>query len=485
MDSDYKFIKSVSLNELPREAWQFITGDDATSGDISNYMRSIPWMFRGVDIRSSALTNIPFLIMKGQDVFDDSEDWQNKLGFLPRPKQLFALIEAPLTIFGYSYLFREKSVYKNTGLRYLLPTSIDAKINEKTGEVSFTRSLNGKKIAYTSEDIVYLWKPDPFVEIGPPQSSPAMAAANACGVLLNVDLFATQFFKQGAVKTTLLTTQNIAPAERDRLKSWWKRVLGMDKAWQTDIINAEAVKPIQIGEGLESLQNNDLTESKRIDIAAALGIPYSVLFSNASNRATAEQDDMHLYDKTIIPDAYFIQAVLNDQVFEPLGFQLQFHPDQMSIYQEDENERAQSLIHLINALEKPEEFLLASKILGYDIDPETLAAIEALVAEKDARRETMAAIIPSTEPKTPQEAPVPAQEDEQDNRPQNMRMIDLDKWQTKSLNRVKQGRPADCPFESDHIEALTRASIKGALSEAESEDDVRAVFADLTWVGYP
>jgi len=294
MDNDYKFIKSVSLNDLPHEAWQFITGDDTTSGDIANYMRTIPWMFRGVDIRSSALTNIPFLIMKGEDVFDDSEDWQNKLGFLPRPKQLFGLIEAALTIFGYSYLFREKNAYKNKGLRYLLPTSIKAKINEKTGEVSFVRTLNGKGTAYTPEEIIYLWKPDPFVEIGPPKSSPAMAAANACGVLLNVDLFATQFFKQGAVKTTLLTTTNIMPAERDRLKSWWKRVLGMEKAWQTDIINAEKITPVTIGEGLESLQNNDLTESKRIDIAAALGIPYSVLFSNASNRATAEQDDMHL-----------------------------------------------------------------------------------------------------------------------------------------------------------------------------------------------
>ncbi len=481
MNNDYKFVKSVSLNDLPREAWQYITGDDVSAGDIGNYMRSIPWLFRGVDIRSNAITNIPFLIMKGDDIFDDSENWENKLGFLPHPKQLFGLIEASLTIFGYSYLFREQTAFKNTNLRYLMPSTIKHKINEQTGEIKFTRTIKGTPAQYTPDDIVYLWKPDPFVELGPPTASPAMAAANACGVLLNVDLFASQFFKQGAVKTTLLTTQNIMPAERDRLKSWWKRVLGMDRAWQTDIINAEKIEPVQIGEGLESLQNNDLTESKRIDIAASLGIPYSVLFSNASNRATAEQDDMHLYDKTIIPEANFIQAALNEQVFEPLGYKLQFHPDQMSIYQEDENERAQSLIHLINALEKPEEFLLASKILGYDIDIETLAEIQALVAAKNERRDTMANLIPAAEPQVPQVEPEPEPEPQ----PENLRMIDLEKWETKSINRVKQGRPADCPFESKHIEPLTHASIKGALSEAESEEDVRAVFADLTWMGYP
>ena len=478
MDRDYKFIKSVSLNDLPEEAWQYIIGEDASSGDLGNYMRSIPWLFRGVDIRSNALTNIPFVIMKGEDVFDDSEDWQNKLGFMPRPKQLFGLIEASLTIFGYSYVFREKNAFKNKNLRYLLPTSIKPDINMKTGEIRFKRTVNSETREYTTDDLIYLWKPDPFVELGPPTSSPARAAANACGVLLNVDLFAQQFFKQGAVKTTLLTTKNIMPAERDRLKSWWRRVLGMEKAWQTDIINAEAVEPIQIGEGLESLQDNDLTESKRIDIAAALGIPYSVLFSNASNRATAEQDDLHLYDKTIIPDANFIQSIMNEQVFEAMGYQLRFMPQQMSIYQEDENERSQSLIHLINALENPEEFLLASKILGYDIDPETLAEIEALIAAKEARREEMANM-PISQPDEEDD-----EEEEEDDDTPDMRSIHLEKWETKSLNRIKQGRPADCPFESKYIEPLTHASISGALAEAESEEDVKAVFADL-WMGYP
>ena len=479
MEEDYKFIKSVALNDLPEEAWRYITGG-GDKGDVKKYMQTIPWLFRGVDIRANALTNIPFMIYKGKEVIDNSEDYQNAVGILPKPTQLFGLIEAALTIFGYAYLFKPRSIYQVLKLRYLLPTSVKADITTDL-TIKFKRTVNGVPLVFTPDDIVYFWKPDAFVEIGPPLSSPAMTAANACGVLLNVDKFAKAFFKQGAVKTTLLTTTNIAPQEKDRLKSWWQRVLGMDQAWKTEIINAEAVTPVVIGEGLESLQDSDLTESKRIDIAAALGIPYSVLFSNASNRATAEQDDVHLYDKTIIPDAMFIQGIFNEQVFEPMGYKLAFMPDQMSLYQKDENERAESLNKLIMALDKPEEFLLASKILGFDIDPETLKKIEALVTAKEERREQMVDITPSEPVPMPVSATVDVPEETQ---PPNMRSIDLEKWETKALNRVKAGRPADCKFESDHIDMLSQASISGALSEAESEADVKTVFADL-WIGYP
>ena len=471
--TDYKFIKSVALNDLPKEAWRYITGGDDEG--LAKYMQSIPWLFRGVDIRFNALTNIPFVIFRGEDIIDSSEDYNNIVGILPKPIQLFGLIEAALTIFGYAYLFKTRNQFKIKDLRYLVPTSVTEKIDKKRGDIRFSRSVDGKPIGYTTDDIAYFWKPDPFVELGPPLSSPAMAAANACGVLLNVDEFAKAFFKQGAVKTTLLTTKNIATAERDRLKTWWKRVLGMDQAWKTEIVNADAVVPVTIGEGLESLQNNDLTESKRIDIAAALGIPYSVLFSNASNRATAEQDDIHLYDKTIIPDAYFIQSIMNEQILEPMGYQLHFMPGQMTVYQKDENERAQSLNQLIVALDSPEEFLLASKILGYDIDPETLTSIEALVAAKETRREDMSNLIPSQS--------VPEPEEEDTNTP-DMRSIHLEKWETKSINRVKQGRPADCPFDSKFIDPVTHASVSGALAVAESEADVKAVFSDM-WIGYP
>lgn len=479
---DYQFVKSVSINDLPESAWQYIVGGVSGADDTGKFMQTIPWLFRGVDIRANALANVPFSMFKGDKEIDNSEDWQNAVKILPHPKSLFSTLEAALVIFGYAYLFRERNAYITKGLRYLLPTSIKPNI-QTDGSITFKRRIGNQTQLLTPEDVVYFWKQDAFVELGPPLSSPAMAAANACGVLLSVDEFAKAFFRQGAVKTTLLTTTNIAPSERDRLKTWWKRVLGMDRAWTTDIINAEKITPITIGEGLESLQNNDLTESKRIDIAAALGIPYSVLFSNASNRATAEQDDLHLYDKTILPDAYFIENILNEQVLEPLGYNIKFDPQAMPIYQEDENARAASLNQIITALGSPEEFLLAADILGYDINPDVMIKIEAMIAKKDENRAVMAELVqskPEQEESEPEEEPEPDPEVEE---PDN-KALDLEKWQAKALKRFKSGRSAACAFSSEYIEPLLIASITGALEAAESENDIKSAF-DSVWVGYP
>jgi HK97 family phage portal protein len=478
MNYNLPFIKSVALNDLPEEAWHYIIGGDTEAADLQAYYKAIPWLYRGVAIRANAVAEMPFSIYKGETEIDGSKEYKNVVGFLPNPGALFGLVEAALTIWGYAYLFRKRSAFKTLDLRYMLPTSIVEKINT-AGEIAFTRNENGKPVDYTTDDLVYFWRHDPFVEIGPPQSSPALAAASAAGVLLNVDKFAAAFFERGAIKATLLTTENIVPLERERLKAWWQRMFsGIKAAWQTDIVNAKAVTPVVVGEGLESLENSDLTESKRIDIAAALGIPYSVLFSNASNRATAEQDDLHLYTKTVIPDAEFIAAVLNDQVMSKAGYKLIMTPQNLDLFQVDEAERADSLEKLIAALEKPEEFLLASDILGYEINPDIYKKIEAMVAQKRQAAERMEVVTAQPVQPEPQPEPEPAPP------PTNQRAVDLEKWRTKAIKRIKAGKPASCQFDSQAIDILTHASIGGALEGAKTEDDVKIIFADA-WAGYP
>lgn len=475
------FIKSIALNDLPEEAWTYLVGGPIGSEDLKTYYKAIPWLFRGVDIRANTAASVPFVILRGETEIDNSEDYQNALGVLPNPEALIGLIEAALTIWGYAYLFRKSTAFSEK-LRYILPSSITPKINAETGEPVFVRTVNGKANEYTPKEIVYFWKSDPFVEAGPPTASPAQAAAGASGVLFNVDLFAKSFFEHGAIKATLLTTKNIVPQERDRLKSWWQRMFsrGSKSSWQTDIVNADAVTPVVVGEGLESLENTDLTESKRVDIAAALGIPYSVLFSNASNRATAEQDDLHLYTKTILPECHFIEAVLNEQVFKPMGYMFKFMPQSMELFQKSETERAESLTKLIEALQSPEEFLLASSILGYDITPDILAKIEASIAEKKAEKERMAEVM--AQPAAP--APVREEEREEPPPPPNARSLDLEKWRTKAVRRLKRGDSPACQFASDHIDPVTSSAIYAQLEGAKSENDVKAVFADV-FAGYP
>ena len=62
----------------------------------------------------------------------------------------------------------------------------------------------------------------------------ALAAAKAAGVLYNVDEFATQFFKRGAVKVTLFEAEGMGKENRDEFLSWWKRLTGgISKSFNT------------------------------------------------------------------------------------------------------------------------------------------------------------------------------------------------------------------------------------------------------------
>ena len=169
---------------------------------------------------------------------------------------------------------------------------------------------------------------------------------------------------RGAIKGTLLAVKGNPPEqEKKRIKSWWERLFtGIKNAWSDAVVNADSVTPVVVGEGLESLEKSDLTRAKREDVATALGIPHTMLFSDAANYATAERDTLNFYDTTIKPECAFIEEVLNAQVFDPQGYRLQFQPEALPVYQEDEQQRSASLASLRAA---GYTALMAMDILGY------------------------------------------------------------------------------------------------------------------------
>lgn len=58
-------------------------------------------------------------------------------------------------------------------------------------------------------------------------------------------------------------------------------------------------------------------------------------------------------------------------------------------------------------------------------------------------------------------------------------LIDLDKWQRKSLNLVKRELGGACDFDSEHIPRPLNAAIRAQIEHAETEDEVRAIFAGV------
>ena len=373
----------------------------------------------------------------------------------------------------------QRSRYEATAL----PSAAEhhAEINQDTGEIEYFErpNKNGTKKKYKVEDYVYFWLPDPYVEVGPPINYPAQAAANACGVLKGIDTFAASFFERGAIKAMLLTVKGMpAEAERQKLESWWARVVGgIQNAFGAKVVNAEAVTPVVVGEGIKELENVSIGTEKREDIALAVGIPMSILFAGAANYATAAQDDLNFLTKTIIPECEFIAAVLNDQLFTPLGLHWNFLPETLDAMQEDEKERSVALGQLVTALADPISEV-AMSILGYELDKETMAKLQKLWSEKQKRADDLAK----------QMAEQPEPEDEEQNGEQDTPeeeapvvekksqgiAMDLQRWERKSLNALKRGKPADVPFESVSIPDDLMEKIRASLINATTAGDVRS-----------
>ena len=478
---DGKGMKSVDIWGDNMDGWTVLSGDGKVTADEA-YYRLIPTLYRAVQIISYYISSMPFALMKGKTEYDTSQEWENKVGFMPNPFTTLQMIASSLEIAGRCYLFRERNIAMTKELYYCLPDSVRVKIKDGKHEIEyFERSVSGMTapIKYTEpeKDFVYFWLPDPYVEMGPAKNYPAKAAMDACGVLLNMDVFAANFFEHGAVKVTLLTvTGQPAEAERQKLADWWRRVVGgVKNAFGAQVISADAVKPIVIGEGIKELENNTIAQDKREDVAIALGIPMSILFANSANYATAQQDELNFLNMTIIPLCQFIESVLNEQLFEPLGLEWHFLPETLDAMQEDETSRAVALGQLTGA---GIPLLMAMDILGYEITDEQRTELEQAVIEKEKKAEELAKQMAAKPPET-----TPAQEEEgqteqtsQSSQEDNTFKSELDKWRRKAVNAIKKGKPANVDFVTTCIPQDTYQTIASALGNAKSEQDVKDAF---------
>lgn len=441
-------IRAISLNQLPPEAWTSITGGgDRESGDVAKLFERVPWVYRAVQMRAQSLSALPFAVLKG-----DTEQDIDKIGFLRGFVQLLYRIEQSLLLYGAAYVLPERNRVVTRGLRWLSPLTIKPIFDKDKGLTGFERTL-GNRIApqtFKPDEIIYFWLPDAENELGPGKS-PAYSALAAAGALHNIDKFTAAFFERGAINATLLQIEGNPPqTEMERLQAWWKRMLsGVKKAYETVAIRA-SVKPITVGAPPKDLAMPQLTKDKREDIATAFGVPYSLVFSNASNYATAQQDDLNFYTKTVIPEARNIQEAFNQQFFEPLGLRLNFQPERLEIFQGIESRKADKLVALLVAgvmtvNEVREQMELPP--LPEEDEP------EAAPIEEDAS--------PAVDTPKPDEKAIHA---------------DKQRWQKKALKSLKDGKPAFVPFTSDVIPAYDHLAISAALVGASSADEVRAIF---------
>jgi len=312
----------------------------------------VAYLHRAVFLRANALASVPWSISResaaGPLLWDSEEpNPPDELKAFASLGDLLARTEQAMVLSSCAYWHKERNRVRVTGLRWLDPETTAPHWTPR-GISHFERSANGGTARLAPEDVVY------FRALGTsetePAAPPAQAAAAAANVLYNTAEFARMFFARGAIKAGLLTVDGTPlPAERERLKSWWQRFIGgLGNAYSAEVVSA-AVKYVPVGEGLADLAHNTLTQEQREDIATALGVPHSLIISNASNFATAQQDSKTFYETTIVPECRLIERQVNQQLFAPLGLRFRYLPDALDVFQQDAAERATAFASYVNA----------------------------------------------------------------------------------------------------------------------------------------
>jgi phage portal protein BeeE len=469
-------LKSSLLWDDATDAWKYYS--NAPHAVVSGLYRTIPTLYRGISIIENECQNVPFAVFnKSGEEVDNTQDWQNTVGFLPNPRRVIGTVSQSLDRHGQAYLLKEQNragIVKS--LKWMAASNIEPIFQPETGELMrFDRSVGSRTISLQTKDVLYFWLVDSDVEQAPPESWPLRAALQAAGVLHHLDEFMNAYFKSGAIRPMMIMAKGMpAEEERQRMETWFQqRLMALKNAFKVRVFNADTIEAKQIGDGLDQLQNQELTADQRQDVAMALGIPQAILFANSANYATAQSDKKNFYDMTVVPRCELIAEILNDQILTVMGYTIWPSPESLDIYKEDEQARSSSLQQITSA---GVPLLMAMDILGYDLTKEQRADLEEAEAKKEEQAEQMAEQLqqqPEEEKPQEEEKPAPFQKKSLDDPDA---LAELKRWRRSCHEALRKGKPLPVDWIPEYVPAERAAQIADMLKTATDGDGIKAAF---------
>lgn len=469
--TDGSSIKNIDFPQYPDSAWDWIEGAPETKDD--ELFARVAAVFRAANLSADAIANLPFALLdRAGEVYDAGDDWQNKVGFMPNPRELFRLWRLSLFMTNSAYGFAEGNrVIKN--LRYIVPTTITPVVDSENGLTGFKRRVGNKSREYALSEkrIVYIWRLDHTTELLPSKNTEFQALMSAAGVLYYADHFVENFFRRGGIKPTMLMVKGVpTQQEREKIENIWDKVVRGWYKYLGKVFNAEAIETHVIGEGIENLQKSEMHGEKLADIAMAAGMPLSLLLANSANYATAQTEYLQWFRNSVVPWANFMADQISDQVFRPLGLKFVFQPEMSDPGQEDEVQRASAFQAYVSAGIRPS---IAAQIVGVELP----AGIEYDDLDPEPEPE------PEPQSSTDDETDVPdmPQEPEQPRPaarfiPSVDQLLEMKLWLDLALRKVKRGESLVFDFECRSLPPHVADLIRDRLTMAEDVDSVKAAY---------
>jgi len=421
----------------------------------------VPWVRRCVSLRAGAVAGMPFsLKVSGEELEPET------LAAMPMTANLQQLLnrtEQAVCVYGSGYLLKQNNGFMTNGLQWALPTAMTPYYNLTTGELEYIiRNANNRVENMALDELVYFFEPGINSEAGP-GTSLARTALIAAGLARYADRMVSGYFERGAIGTTILSVQGPTDeAEAKRLENWWKKTTaGIARAFGTIAVRQE-IKVNQLVPIIRDLMVPELTANARAQIAVTFGVPQTML-EDAANYATAVEHRLSFYQETVVPRCDWYAQVLNEQLFKPMGMELSFRPEELDIFQEDEEQRSGSLGALV-AAGFPLD--LAAEVLGYDLTDEQWRRLKEEMKKPKPQPFTFGGQ-PNSQP-------------DQDGQPQpnEQALSEEAKNEMKTWRRfaLKHGAEKALTFECAHVPAEAADEIRGRLQGVTSDAALKAAF---------
>jgi HK97 family phage portal protein len=420
-----------------------------------------PLLYRATNLRADAISTVPYrMYYKGEE-----QPWP----FLQPLSYLIKEAERGMLITGGAYWYKIYKGRRLVGFVPLNPTTMNvqlltdrATLEDPLRGAAFTQAINGKQYGpWSIDDVVYFREQSYVDDIGPGVGA-AHVALSSAKLEHYLNRFAAAFFEGGAQPVTVMNLpEGMDEAEFQRFRTDMKASAsgGVINAFRMIFMRSPDIKIEQLTPPLNSMQMPELYERVVTSVGMAYGVPRTMLEASAANYATADSDRQSFWRETVIPRLSTYEYTLNTQVFAPLGWELKFEPEALDVMQNDESNRAGSLLQLVQA---GVPLRSAMTILGYDM-------VDDLVPPPTPAPTSTAEIQPVADDTTVAEDVDGTVTDEAI---ATKRKAEFGLLAKKIERRIKAGKSIACTFESDVITADEVKSIMARLHDGMTVHDV-------------
>lgn len=465
-----------AIINIPGWAEKQMQGEGGLQELANAYSESV-WANRCIAIRANLLASIPWCIHKiGEEETTPIEDHElvsvlDDMDGETNWEDAIRSLESDIDIYGTGYLLKLRAGTLLMGLRRLNPLTMSVKKSPE-GIGGFEQTLEGSKVQFAREDILYFHEYHPVDDLG--GLSMMRVALPAVLALTNTEKYLTAFFENYALPPVIVSTeQDMLDSDFEKLKAWWNKTFRGAKNQHKIGFLSKGLKPEPIGFNLSELALEQVRETCRRDICGVFGVPPSLAGAwESANYATALEERRSIYTETIIPRARYFASIINSYLVQEIdpSVEFSFMFEELEVMQPDKKAEAERLGQLVrDKIIKPE---VAAVEMGYSEDDVPEAESNPIPPQLENFTG-----LPDDEIEKRKEQPEKEiARDEEPSLDEEQFKAELRSWKRKSLRKFKSAQKADVEFITNVIPDALQESIRVQLAAAESIEDISSIF---------